>query len=52
MKLEEAKKILSDAGYIVEGSMSLEDKILHAKLHIEYDGTNNAYRFWNVYLED
>ena len=37
MKLEEAKKILSDAGYIVEGSMSLEDKILHAKLHIEYD---------------
>jgi hypothetical protein len=28
------------------------DPEIFEKLHVEYDGTNNAYRFWNVYLED
>ena len=31
MKLDEAKKILNKAGLIVEGSMSLQDKIANAK---------------------
>lgn len=31
MKLDEAKKILKNAGYIIESSMSLKDKIDNAK---------------------
>ena len=31
MELEEAKQILTEAGYIVEGSMNLKDKIINAK---------------------
>lgn len=31
MKLDEAKKILNKAGFLVEGSMSLKDKIANAK---------------------
>ena len=31
MKLDEAKQILKKAGYLLEGSMSLEDKIANAK---------------------
>lgn len=31
MRLEEAKKILIENGFLIEGSMSLEDKIANAK---------------------
>lgn len=31
MNLNEANKILKNAGYIIEGSMSLKDKIANAK---------------------
>lgn len=31
MRLEEAKQILTENGFLIEGSMSLEDKIANAK---------------------
>ena len=37
MKLTEARRILNNAGYLVEGSMSLEDKINNAKNFNSWD---------------
>lgn len=44
MKLSEAKQILNNAGYLVEGSMSLEDKINNAKNFNSWDNKDEETR--------
>lgn len=36
MNLNEANKILKNAGYIIEGSMSLKDKMANAEKQLTY----------------
>lgn len=36
MKIDEAKEILKNAGYIIEGSMSLKDKMANAEKQLSY----------------
>ena len=44
MKLNEAKEILKKAGYLLEGSMSLEDKINNAKNFNSWDNKDEETR--------
>ena len=44
MKLDEAKAILKKAGYLLEGSMSLEDKINNAKNFNSWDNKDEETR--------
>lgn len=44
MKLNEAKQILEENGFIIEGSMNLDDKIINAKKFNISDDLKDAYK--------